>query len=228
LKLRRERGDDSRVANTLMLICGVNRVLGFHEEGIRQAREALEIDKQLHFIQGQALSLELLAQLLHGDKQLDAAEEAASQAIDLFSDGLDQFGVCQSHRTLGKICYSKRETEKAIDHFETALRIASPPNWHGPLALNHYDLANLFFKEGMFDKAQASVERAKSHAAINDPYCLACATQLQAMIWYGQGKFEEAKSEALSAADVFKRFGVAKDLEECRAFLRDVEEKCEG
>ena len=66
---------------------------------------------------------------------------------------------------------------------------------------------------------------AKSHAAIDDTYYLACATQLQARFWYGQGKFEEAKSEALSAADVFERFGAAKDLEECRALLRDIEER---
>jgi len=227
LKLWRERGDNLWVANTLGLICSANQVLGLREEGIQQAREALEIYKRLNNIPGQARSSVLLAWSLHGDNQLDAAEEAASQAIDLLSDGLDQFEVCQCHRTLGKICYSKGETEKAIGHFETALRIASPPNWHDQLSRNHYDLADLLFKEGRFDEAHSSVERAKSHA-INEPYYLARAMELQSRFWYGQGKFEEAKSEALGAADVFERFGAPKDLEECRTLLRDIEEKWEN
>jgi len=228
LKIQRERRDDFQIAETLRLICGVNQTLGFYKEGIQQGREALEIYKQLNDILGQGLSLEPLARSLHGDDQLDAAEEAASQAIDLLSDGRGRFTVCKCHRILGKICYSKGETEMAIDHFETALRIASPPNWHHQLSRNHYELADLFFKEGRFDEAHASVERAKSHAAVVDPYYLARATQLQAKFWYRQGKFEEAKSEALGAADVFERFGAARDLEECRALLRNIEEKCEG
>jgi len=228
LGLWRERGDDFQVAVTLRFICGVNQLLGLHEEGIQQALEALEIYKQLNHMFGQAISLERLASLLHSVNQLDAAEEAASRAIDLLPGKHEQYVVCRCHRVLGKICYSRGETEKAIDHFETALRIASPPCWHGQLAQNHYELADLFFKECRFDEAHASVERAKSHAAIDGPYYLACATQLQAKFWYGQGKFEEAKSEALRAADVFERFGAAKDLEECRALLRDIEEKCEG
>ena len=228
LKLYREQGDNLWVAHVLRLICDANQVLGLHEEGIQQGREALENYKRLNHISGQALSLEQLARSLHGDNQLDAAEEAASQAIDLLSDGRDRFTVCKCHRTLGEICYSKGETEKAIDHFETALRIASPFNWHNQLSRSHYELADLLFKEGRFDEAHASVERAKSHAAIDDPYYLACATQLQARFWYGQGRFEEAKSEALGAADVFERFGAAKDLEECRALLRDIGEKLES
>jgi len=225
LELWRERGHTFRVAQTLRFVCSVNQTLGLHEEGIQQGREALEIYKQLDHILGQAMSLEQVALSLHGDNQLDAAEEAASQAIDLLSDGREQFTVCKCHRVLGKIYHSKGETEKAIRHFETALGIASTFNWHHQLTRNNYELADLFFKEGRFHEAHTSIERAKSQAAIDDPYFLACAMRLQAGFWYGQGKFEEAKSEALRAADIFEKFGVVKDLEECRALLRDIEEK---
>ena len=224
LKLWRERGNNFRVAETLRFLSSSNKLLDHYEEGIRQAREALGIYTRLNHVLGQARTLEWLARLLHSDNQLDAAEEAASRAIDLLSGKREQFVVCKCHHVLGEICYSRGETERAIDHFETALRIASPSNWHGQLAQNHYELANLFFKEGRFDDAHASVERAKSHC-INDPYSLGRAMELQARFWYGQGKFEEAKSEALGAADVFERLGAAKDLEDCRALLRDIEEK---
>jgi len=224
LKLWRDRGDNFRVAGTLRFLSCSNKLLGFYEEGIGQAREALGIYTRLNDVLGQALSLEWLAWLLHSDNQLDAAEEAASRAIDLLSGKREQFVVCKCHRVLGEICYSRGETERAIDHFETALRIASPFTWHGQLSRINYELADLFFKEGRFDDAHASVERAKSHA-INNPYNLARAMRLQARFWYGQGKFEEAESEVLRAADVFERLGAAKDLEECRALLRDIEEK---
>jgi len=225
LHLWRERGNNLQVAHTLRGICIVNQVLGLHEEGIERAREAFEIYKRRNHISGQAMSLEQLAWSLHGNNQLNAAEEAASRAIDLLPGDLDRFEVCRCHRVLGKIRYSKGETERAIDHFKTALRIASPFNWHNQLSRNHYELADLFFKEGRFEEARTSVEYAKSHAAIDDPYYLACTMRLQARFWYEQGKFEEAKSEVLRAADAFERFGAAKDLEECRALLRDIEEK---
>ncbi|KAF9649027.1 hypothetical protein BDM02DRAFT_3186656 [Thelephora ganbajun] len=48
---------------------------------------------------------------------------------------------------------------------------------------------------------------------------------MQAWAWYKQGRFEEAKSEVLRAADVYERFGAVKDLEGCRALLRDIEEE---
>jgi len=224
LEFWREQGGDIQVARVLRFICNGNRALGLYEEGIQQAREALEIYERSNNITGRAQSLEQLAWALHGDNQLDAAEEAASRAIDLLSVEHEQFDICQCHRILGKIYYSRGETEKAIDHFETAIGIVSPLNWHDQLSLNHYELADLFFKKGSFDEAQASVERAKSHA-IDYPHCLARATLLQAKFWYGQGKFEEAGSGALRAADIFERLGAPKDLEESRALLRDIEKK---
>ena len=223
LKLRRERGDTLQVAQTLRWLSGGNQMLGLYNEGKQQAREALEIYKQLNSISGQAHTLERLAQLLYGDNQLGAAEEAALRAIDLSGDR-EEFVVCKCHRALGKICYSRGETEKAIDHFETALRIASPSNWRGQLSRNNYELADLFFKEGRFDEAHANVERAKSNA-INEPFRLSRAMVLQARIWYKEGKFGEAKSEVLGAADVFERLGAVKDLDDCKAILRDIEEK---
>jgi len=224
LKLWRGRGDALQVANTLVFLSFANEMLGLYEEGVQQAREALGIFKRLNQIAGQAGSLERLACLLHGDNQLGAAEKAASRAIDLLSGKRDHFTVCKCRRVLGKICFSRGETEKAINHFEMALRIASPLNWHGQLTRNHYELADLLFKEGRFDEAHANVERAKLHA-IDEPFRLSRAMVLQARIWYKEGKFGEAKSEVLGAADVFERLGAAKDLDDCKAILRDIEEK---
>ena len=222
LKLWRERGEDFQVARTLRFLSGANRQLGLHDEGMQKAREALKIYKRLDNIPGQAQSWESLAQLLYHDKQLDAAEEATSRAINLLSDKNEQFVVCGCHSLLGDIYRSRGRTEEAIGHFETILGIASPFNWHDQLFWAHYSLAKLIFAKKRFEDAHAHVDRAKLHAA-NDTYCLGCAMKLEARFWYKQRRFQVAKSAVLHAADLFEKLGDTKRLEACRANLRKIE-----
>ena len=222
LKIWRERGDSFEVANTLGFLSDANRFLELYEEGIGQAREALGIYERCNHKLGQAKSWDYLAWLLFDNKQLDAAEEAASRAINLFSDEGDQFRVCSCRRLLGNIYRNKGEMGKAINHFETALGIASPLNWHDEQFWIHFSLVELFLDENQFNAAHAHAELAKSHT-INDPYHLGCAVKLRAKILYKEYKFGEAQSEALRAADVFEKFGAASDLEDCRELLRYIE-----
>ena len=222
LKLWRERRDDIWVAHTLRYISDANRWLALYEEGIEQAREALEIYGRFGDVMGQGLALWKLAWLLYDDKQLAAAEEAALRAIILLSDTGHQYGVCRCHRLLGNIHHSKGDTERAINHFETAIRIASTFDWHYPLFWNNYNLAGLFFSEGRSNDAHIHVLRAKSYT-INDQYLLGRAMELQADFWYEEGKIEEAKSEALCAAEVYEGIGATKDAERCKAILQNIE-----
>ena len=193
-KLPRVEGDNSWVARTLRTLSDANRMLGFYKEGIRQVKEALEIYKLLNDISGQALSLSCLAWLFHDDKQLDAAEDAAAQAVDL-SNKDEQFLAFQCHCLLGDIYRSKGETGVAIKHLETALRIGSPFNWHNGQFWIHRSLAELFFGENMLDNARAHIELAKLHV-VNDTYNLGRAMGLQAEFWYQECRFEEARSAA--------------------------------
>ena len=222
LKLWRERGDDRWAAETLGFLSYANRRMGLREEGIQQARESLEIYKKLSDKPGQAVAWRDLAWSLYDDEQLGAAEEAASRALDLLLNKGSQFQICQCHRLLGDIYRSKGETEKGIDHFETALGIASTSNWQTEHSRIDHSLAELFFGNKKFDDAHLHVERAKTYA-INDPYCLGRAMELQARFWYEEGKFGEAKPEALHAADVYEKIGAVKDVERCRAMLRTME-----
>ena len=223
LELWRERGDDLQVAQTLRFLSNANRLLGFHKEGIAQAKEALGIYERFNNILGRAQSLQHLAWLLYGNNQLDDAEAAASQAIDLLGKGEESL-VYRCYRALGNICRSQGKTGEAIDHFKTALRLGSPFNWHDEQFHNHYSLARLFFGENKFDDAHVHIERAKSHA-VDDPYLLGCAMELHARLWYKQHRFKDAKSEALRATDAFERAGVTKELKYCRRILHYIEEK---
>ena len=222
LQLWREGGSDQWVAIALMDLSEANRLMGLHEEGIQQVKEASGIYERLGDTAGQAECLIDLAFLLLDDKQLDDAEETALRAIALLPDKGEQFRICKSHRVLGDIYRSKGETEKAMHHFEVALEIASPFGWHDLIFWVHRSLVRLFRDEGKFDDAQVHVEHAKSHTADNT-YYLAYVTEEQARIWYGQRRFDEARSEALRAADVFEKLGAAMDLERCRQFHQRIQ-----
>jgi tetratricopeptide (TPR) repeat protein len=222
LKLQREWGDDFQVAQTLVFLADANRSLHLRKKGIQQAKEALGIYKRHNHKSGQALSLQRLAQLLYEDNQLNAAEAAASQAVDLFLDGGDKFDVCQCHQTLGDICHSKGEIEKAIDHFNKALRTASSFNWHNQQFWIHYSMARLCFDEGRVDDAHAHIGSAKSHTA-NDTYLLGHLMQLQVRFWYHQHRLEEAKSGVLDVINIFETLGATNDMEDSIKFLQQIE-----
>jgi len=222
LTIWRERGSDCDVATALTELSNVNQAIGLHKEGVQQAKEASEILERLGDTAGQAQCLIRLAHSLRLGNQLDAAEEAALRAINLLPEKGEEFRFSESHRALGNIYRSKGDTEKAVHHFEVAIGVGSPFNWHETLFCLHYELATLLRGEGRFDDAHAHIGRAKSHAA-DSAYYLGRATELQAWIWYDQHKLEEARSEALHAADVYGTVGAVKDVEECKSLLRVIE-----
>ena len=223
LKLWKERGDDWEVASTLRFISGADRWLDLYKEGIERAKEALEIYRRLDDTLGQAQALQQLTWLLYDDEQLDAAEEAALQVIDLLGED-DQFPVCECYCILGNICDSRGKEEEAIKHFETALGIASTSNWHGQLFLIHRRLAEVFFGKNRPDNALAHVEHAKAYAT-NNSHNLGLVMLLQSKIWLKERRFEEAKSEALRAVDAFAKLGATNDRAACRELLQGIEEE---
>ena len=224
LGLCRERGSDPGVAQALMFLSDTNRRMDLCKEGIEQAREAMEIYERLGDTSMQVDCLNTLASLLRKDKQLDAAEEAASRAIDLIGEKGNQFRLCESHRTLGAIYQYKGETEKAISHLKMALEIATPFDWQAALFCNHVSLARLFRDEGRLEDAQTHIEHAKPHTT-HSPYYLAHTMRLQASVWRKQRRLNEARSEVLRAADGFESLGATRDLELCRELLQDIQKE---
>jgi len=222
LQLWTEQGDEFQVARTLRFLSDAHRDLGQYAEGIQHTRDALVIYERLGDMAGQGKSLQELATLLYDDKQLEAAEEVASRAINLPLHEGNQFVVCTCYQTLGQVCHSKGEMEQAIKYFEAGLGIASSFNWPDRFFWLHYNLAGLFRDQSKFDDAHAHVERAKSYT-VNDAYHLGRAMELQTWFWYQQHRLKEAKSGASRAADVYGKIGAVKDVEDCKKLLQRIE-----
>ena len=83
-------------------------------------------------------------------------------------------------------------------------------------------MAQVAFFQGNFDDASGHIECAKLYA-IYYTYLLGQAMQLQASTWYRQRRIEEAKVEALGAAEVLERLGASRALEDCRVLLGQIE-----
>ena len=223
LELERERGNEYRMALTLMGMGGTNWRLGLVKEGIDQAKEASEIFERIGDVGKQVFSLLLLAFALLHDNQLDAAEGVASRAFQLLPGKGEEFLICQSHSVLGNICRRKGEREKAIHHFKTVLDFGSRFEWDDRSFSAHELLANLYYQEDKFDNALAHIEKAKSYA-VNDAHSMGQVTERQAQVYYRQHKLEEATFEALRAVEIFERLGAQGAIERCRAFLQLIEE----
>ena len=224
LKLRREKGDDLKVAQTLGSLSDTNRRMGLYKEGILQTQEAFEIYKRFGYIASQAGCLATQASLLRSDKQLYAAQQAIFYAFDLLPKKGEQIRAYKCHRIRGEIYYDMGETSKAIHHFEIATRIASSLNRLEQVFWVNYRLVEVLFGEGRFVEAQARLEHVKSHA-VNNPYLLAQVMDQQAQLWDRQDRFEDAKSEALRALDAFEKLGAVDDAQRTRRFLHKIESR---
>ena len=87
----------------------------------------------------------------------------------------------------------------------------------------YYALTELLLSRGKPDDANAHIEQAKPYA-VDSAYNQGRAMEQQAKVWYFRHKAEDAKSEALRAANTFEKLGAATDLERCRETLRGIQE----
>ena len=225
LKFEREKGDDYRVALTLVMLSDANLWLGLFQKGIDQAREALKIFERIDDIGKQGNTLLILAHLFHSDRQLDAAEEAAFRAIQLLPTEGQELQLCRSHLVLGRIYYSKEKKEKGVQHYKTALGIASRFKWNDELIRIHLSLAKLFLVEDEVHNTYTHIQEAKSCAVVN-AYSLGRTFHVRVLIC--RMHMFDATSEAPYLLDIYEKLGASRDTDRCRVLLRRTEGKAKS
>ena len=206
LKLYRERGDDYRVAFALSELSPTSSFLGLHEEGIQQAREAMVIYQRLGNMGGVAACHLWLSSLFRRVDRLDDADECETQAIGLINTAIptaDPTLCAFLHTCLDRIYSNRGETEKAYFHSEAALgKTTARDNRF----IAHRGLAADCLARGRLDKAEVHLEHDRS-LAVDGTSELGSVMFLQACLLQEQGKFEEARSEALRVLDFVEEFG---------------------
>jgi len=222
LALLRKEGSDYHIGKTLLELSRANRMLGLIEEGVQKAKEALEIMERVGGTMDQARCLNALAFSLYNKGQHDAAQDAASRAINLLEKG-QELETYRSHRILGEISSCKGNRKKAIHHFEAALGIASSFEWSSPIFWIHHSMAYMFLDEDQLDDAQAHITQAKLHT-VDNAYLLGHAMEMQARIWYRQNRLGDATSEIVHAMENFGGLGAVTDLGNSRALLQLIEQ----
>jgi tetratricopeptide (TPR) repeat protein len=122
---------------------------------------------------------------------------------------------------------TKNEREKAIHHFEEALKIASDLGWDDQLFWINRSMAQLFLSGGKFDDANVHIERAKSHTTQN-AYNLGRAMEVQARIWHQQRQLTDSASEASRAVEIYKKQGALRDVRRCEGLLKGIQQSISG
>ena len=227
LKIRREQKGDLEVASLLRRLSRANSQLGLYAEGIQQVEEAVGVYERFGDTVGQAKCWNVLSVLLRQDNQPEAAEEAGSRAINLLPENGQEFLLCKFHKGLGKIYQSNGKREKALHHLEASLAIASAFKWRDLLARVNYSLAELFLDEGKFEDASDYLKQAKTYIADSE-YEVGTMKEMQAKIWYRQGKLEDATSETLGALGIYEKLGASRDEGDCKVLLQKIEQAMAG
>ena len=114
-----------------------------------------------------------------------------------------------------------------IHYYELTLGIASTFNWSEQLFWIHYSLAVLLCNENKLEDAYAHITQAERHAA-NHTYPLGRAMEVQAWVRGKQRRPEDATPKDSFAVEIFEKLGAAKDLERCKAFLRDIKQPAQS
>ena len=199
-----------------LLDSGINPMT--REEKIQLTQRMVEVMSALRLTLGQITGLVELSGYLREANRLDAALETASRALALLPENAPKHLTLRCHHMLGEAYHSKGPTEKAIEHFEVALGLASSHDRDEEAFHIYRSLTLAFLREGRLDDANAHLERAKLRAA-NDPLCLADVMSSQAGVLFDEGRVEEAESEMLRVVDIYQELGNTTGAEIGREFL---------
>ncbi|KAF9780531.1 hypothetical protein BJ322DRAFT_1112529 [Thelephora terrestris] len=88
-------------------------------------------------------------------------------------------------------------------------------------------MAWLFRDQDESDDVDARIEKAKPCAADN-ALNLGRTMKMQARVWYRQHRLEEKRYGVLCALEIYERLGAAKDVEDCRGILQQIEKATES
>ena len=151
---------------------------------------------------GQARCLIRIAEMFHLEGLLDAAEETVPRASELLREADNQRLPCECNSLLVRICLLRYEGENAIDYYQTVRGITSSRGRPDGLPFAHFGLAFAFWDQQRFDDATTHFVHAGSDVRDN-LLLLGTMVELQAFCRYYQGMFDEARSGASRAIDIF-------------------------
>jgi hypothetical protein len=175
---QRERGDDRGVARALRDLSDENGRMGLLEEGIQQAKEALEIlNGSVTRCTGNVFDLTRSVVLV----EMLREEPYSARSISFRRKASNFWSAISSSSRRGYIKPRARWRKRfAILRWPSELRLLSAGTIN---CLDHFSLGGLFLNRRRFDDGHAHVQRAMSYT-VNNAY-LGVAMVLRVELWCG-------------------------------------------
>lgn len=171
--------------------------MGWREEnydrGIKFARQALELARELGHRAGIALSLSVLGNIAGEQSQYTTSQHVLEEALAIYRELGDQRGVGVTLNNLGSLAYAQGHMESARDYFTQALEIRRTVGDRRGIAISLNNLAAVSDQSQQDDTTWKYLEESlKINREIGDRAGIASAMNNLGVLAASRGQYEIA------------------------------------
>ena len=207
LALAIQRGNDEAKASVLRTLGATYGAMNKSSEGLRYAKDSLEIERRLGRLAGVADSLHSIAQM-EDDAGEPAALKTYQEALELRRKIGDKQGVGNVLNDLGSHFAARGQNDEALVQFKAALQIQREVRnpVYEAAALNN--IGTIYLWRGSYDDAQTYLQQAVAiRERMNLPSDAADTLHSLAEVSVKTGAYETAQGQYLKALDLWRKVG---------------------
>jgi transcriptional regulator with GAF, ATPase, and Fis domain len=176
-----------------------------HEDATRTLRRSVDVARSARNGRVLAVALGSLAFALKRDDQLDEAEHANMEALEVAEQAGDAGHVATTRLNLATIARIRGDLGAAITHLEAAVDMGRRSGRHSTVRQALFNLANLDFYLGRQARMQASIVELASERASLTSVQQAQLLSLEAECASLAGDMETAQHKCLECAEAYEK-----------------------
>lgn len=217
LRMAEECADTSFIArkNRVVSLNGLANVymtIGNYEKADSTLRLALEGERRLNSLTGQAINYANLGSIFETRGQTDSAWVCYRKSMELNRRDSNELGIALCHTSFGKLYEEARQYDKALEEYNAAYEIMkkSKDDWHTLNSLTA--LAGIYIGKGdaakasgYLDESMAIAKRINSHEHLAEIYTLLYKMKMRQGDFHGAlASYERATAMKDSVIDMEK------------------------
>ena len=152
LQLSEQENDKEFISLFLGNIGLIYQDKGELDEALKYHKQALKIDKQTGYLQGQANNLGNIGNIYYGKSKLDEALKYHKEALEVDKQAGYLLGQASDLGNIGVIYKNKGELDKALNYYKQALEIQKHIGYKQGQADQLGNIGSIYYVKGDLDK----------------------------------------------------------------------------